>query len=668
MVGAELATEPADRDRLQDGVTRVDRGDGGRRSSRSSTTSPTATTRPRSSCSPARPASPPRSTSPRTVVRRAEREAVAATAAGWLEPREPRGAVPEPPRRPRVHARPLAGGRVPPRPRALIPPTARPRTPYRRNPWPSPSPRPPSAPTPSGPTSSSCRPDPTGRSAPRALSSARPSATLSAVSTASVFEGKPGRRCSCRPAVGRLAANAVLLVGVGDPDEGHARRAPACRARRWRRSATKVRAVATSLLDAAPEDRSTPSAGRAGARRGRAARRRTSSSTTSPRAPPAALRRVVVLDGRAEVRRGARPRRSDRPRRDLGPRHRERAVGRRSRRPSSPPRPRRLLAGTGVTVQVLTEAQIRAQRMGGVLGVGQGSARPPRFLKMTYEPSGRPRGRLALVGKGVVFDTGGISIKPAGGMETMKTDMAGGAAVVGAMSVLKQTRRAGPSVVGYVPLVENMPSGTAIRPGDVLRIRNGKTVEVLNTDAEGRLILADALVARGRRRRRRHRRPRDPHRGVRGGAGREDRGPHGQRRRVVGAGAARRPTAPASRCGRCRCPPSTGSLLESEIADLAQHQQRALRRRAARPGLFLQQFVGDRPWVHLDIAGPPARRATTATRQGRHRIRRADVGRAGHGASWCPEGPAPAPTPRAPRRPRQEGPDEEDPSQKIRAE
>jgi leucyl aminopeptidase len=125
------------------------------------------------------------------------------------------------------------------------------------------------------------------------------------------------------------------------------------------------------------------------------------------------------------------------------------------------------------------------------MGVGQGSNNPPRLVKMTYAPPGA-RGKVALVGKGVVFDSGGLSLKTGSGMETMKTDMGGGAAVFAAMSTLRdlgvKTR-----VLGYVPLVENMPSGTAIRPGDVLRIRNGKTVEVLNTDAEGRLILADAL-------------------------------------------------------------------------------------------------------------------------------------------------------------------------------
>ena len=130
--------------------------------------------------------------------------------------------------------------------------------------------------------------------------------------------------------------------------------------------------------------------------------------------------------------------------------------------------------------------------MGGVLGVGNGSDRRPRFVRLAYEPTGA-RNAVAFVGKGVVFDSGGLSLKTASGMETMKTDMSGAAAVIAAMSTLRdlgvKTR-----VYGYVPLVENMPSGHAIRPGDVLKIRNGKTVEVLNTDAEGRLILADALA------------------------------------------------------------------------------------------------------------------------------------------------------------------------------
>src|SRR5690606_39064359 len=125
-------------------------------------------------------------------------------------------------------------------------------------------------------------------------------------------------------------------------------------------------------------------------------------------------------------------------------------------------------------------------------GVGQGSNNPPRLVKISYEPSTTSRGSMAWVGKGITFDSGGLSIKPADGMMTMKCDMGGAAAVLAAMTVLPATAPR-VRVTGYLCLAENMPSGAAIRPGDVLRISNGKTVEVLNTDAEGRLVLADGL-------------------------------------------------------------------------------------------------------------------------------------------------------------------------------
>jgi leucyl aminopeptidase len=131
--------------------------------------------------------------------------------------------------------------------------------------------------------------------------------------------------------------------------------------------------------------------------------------------------------------------------------------------------------------------------MGLLLGVARGSAEPPRLVVLRYEPR-RPSAKsvLGLVGKGVTFDTGGISIKPASHMHLMKHDMAGGAAVLSAMKAIAALEPAVP-VVGVVPLVENMPGGRAMRPGDVLRSAEGKTVEVLDTDAEGRLILGDAL-------------------------------------------------------------------------------------------------------------------------------------------------------------------------------
>ncbi|MEU9606782.1 leucyl aminopeptidase [Streptomyces sp. NPDC048057] len=145
----------------------------------------------------------------------------------------------------------------------------------------------------------------------------------------------------------------------------------------------------------------------------------------------------------------------------------------------------------GLKVQILDEKALVKGGFGGILGVGQGSANPPRLVKLTYTHS-RNAKTLALVGKGITYDSGGISLKPAGHNETMKCDMSGAAAVFAA--VVAAARLGLPvNVTGWLALAENMPSGTATRPGDVLRMYSGKTVEVLNTDAEGRLVLGDAL-------------------------------------------------------------------------------------------------------------------------------------------------------------------------------
>ena len=154
---------------------------------------------------------------------------------------------------------------------------------------------------------------------------------------------------------------------------------------------------------------------------------------------------------------------------------------------------RKLLRNRGVSVQVLDVKQLEAQRLGGVLGVGQGSEQTPRFLKMTYAPSGARGKALALVGKGVVFDSGGLSLKTGRRHGDDEDRHVGRRGRHRGDVDARGPRREDAGRPAYVPLVENMPSGTAIRPGDVLTIRNGKTVEVLNTDAEGRLILADAL-------------------------------------------------------------------------------------------------------------------------------------------------------------------------------
>jgi leucyl aminopeptidase len=153
------------------------------------------------------------------------------------------------------------------------------------------------------------------------------------------------------------------------------------------------------------------------------------------------------------------------------------------------------LAEFGVEVEVLDDNDMKKLGMNALLGVAQGSARPPRLAVMEWR--GAPAGGaaaapIAFVGKGVTFDTGGISIKPAAGMGEMKWDMAGSAVVIGLMRLLAQ-RRARVDAVGVVGLVENMPSGTAQRPGDIVKSMSGQTIEVLNTDAEGRLVLADAL-------------------------------------------------------------------------------------------------------------------------------------------------------------------------------
>ncbi|MFN3704779.1 MAG: leucyl aminopeptidase [Thermoflexales bacterium] len=147
----------------------------------------------------------------------------------------------------------------------------------------------------------------------------------------------------------------------------------------------------------------------------------------------------------------------------------------------------------GLSCTVLEEADLAAHQMGGLLAVGKGSVNPPRFVVLEHAPAGAAEARpLVFVGKGVTFDTGGISIKPADNMPSMKADMSGAAAVFGAMQAIAQlglTQR----VVGLIPLVENMPDGRAFRPGDVITMMSGTTVEVISTDAEGRLILADAL-------------------------------------------------------------------------------------------------------------------------------------------------------------------------------
>ena len=408
------------------------------------------------------------------------------------------------------------------------------------------------------------------------------------------FEGRPGDAIAV-PTNGALRAKAAIVVGIGDPAKLTAdglRRAAASVARR----ATKVSSVATTLASAAP-----------GVAPGEAAQAVAEGLELGSyefleykRDPsPSKLTKVTIVGGGAGVRagldRGSAIATAVRWARDL------------VNTPSKEKAPaeiaaeaRKLMRGRGVSVDVLEPAQLRQKKLGGIVGVGQGSAQTPRFVKLTYSPPGARGKALALVGKGVVFDSGGLSLKPAGGMETMKCDMSGAAAVIAAMSTLKELG-VKHKVTGYVPLVENMPSGSAIRPGDVLRIRNGKTVEVLNTDAEGRLILADALslavedkpaaivdlatltgacvVALG-----------DKIAGLMGN--------HDEWCAQVRDAAGR----VGERVWPLPLPADYRRGIDSTIADIKNTGPREGGTLTA--GLFLQEFVGDVPWVHLDIAGP----------------------------------------------------------------
>jgi leucyl aminopeptidase len=409
------------------------------------------------------------------------------------------------------------------------------------------------------------------------------------------FEGKRGETLAV-PTGGRLGAKAAVLVGMGEPDEIDAdalRRAGAALARR----SAKVAKVATTLLDAAPDTLDRADAAQAFAEG--VALGAYQFLTYKSDAKPTKLTRVQVL-GRANLKvrdalaRGARIAEAVVWARDLVNEPAE------AKSPETVVKLARALArANGLTVRVWSGPQLERERLGGVVGVGVGSDRSPRFLRLAYEPRGA-KTTLALVGKGVVFDSGGLSLKTATGMETMKTDMSGAAAVIAAMSSLRdlnvKTR-----VIGFVPLVENMPSGNAMRPGDVLRMRNGKTVEVLNTDAEGRLILADALslaseekpdaivdiatltgavtVALGDK--------------IAGLMGTDD-----AWNAQVRAAADR----VGERTWPLPLPDDYRKLLDSEVADL---------RNIGTPGgggtltagLFLKEFVNGAPWVHLDVAG-----------------------------------------------------------------
>ena len=256
----------------------------------------------------------------------------------------------------------------------------------------------------------------------------------------------------------------------------------------------------------------------------------------------------------------------------------------------------------GFDIEVLDRDAIEDEKLGGLLGVNRGSTEDPRFVKLAWDPPGKARGTVALVGKGITFDSGGLSLKTADGMIGMKGDMAGAAAVLATFTALDAVQPP-VRVRGYLPLTDNMPGGDATRVGDVLRIRNGTTVEVLNTDAEGRLVLADALALAAED---------EPDAIVDlatlTGAcmvalGMKIAGLMGNHRGFVdqvqaAADAEGEPMWPLP------LPPEMRSDLESEVADIKNVSAKRWGG-ASIAGIFLQEFVGSGiPWVHLDIAGP----------------------------------------------------------------
>jgi leucyl aminopeptidase len=255
----------------------------------------------------------------------------------------------------------------------------------------------------------------------------------------------------------------------------------------------------------------------------------------------------------------------------------------------------------GLALEVLDRAECKKLGMGAFLGVAGGSEQPPKFIHLTWTPAGRSRKRVAIVGKGITFDSGGLDLKTPEGMLRMKDDMSGAAAVLGIMRALPALKPA-VEVHGLIAAAENMPSGAALRPGDIVRAMNGTTIEIGNTDAEGRLTLADAICFAIQK---------------------VDADEIVDMATLTGAcvialgplcsglfanndGLADRLLAAADHAGErvWRLPliDEYREHLKSDVADLNNVGPRG--GGAITAGLFLKEFAGDRPWAHLDIAGP----------------------------------------------------------------
>jgi leucyl aminopeptidase len=424
-------------------------------------------------------------------------------------------------------------------------------------------------------------PDPTAAELDRAFLAARG------------FEAKPGEVLPLLAEDGTT----VLAVGMGDRDAITAetfRKVGAAIARNARSS----QSIATTVVDVAPRSVGRSRAAQAVVEGAALAAYEFGSYKSSPK--PSAIERFTVVAGdraaREGARRGARVAEAVALARDL------------VNEPPGTLTPTRFAdiavevgERSGLDVTIFDEERIAAERLGGLAGVAAGSDEPARLIRMEYRPDGGGSRTVALVGKGITFDSGGLSLKTGAGMMTMKDDMGGGAAVLGAMSALRDLE-VDVHVIGFIPATENMPSGKATRPGDVLRARNGKTIEVLNTDAEGRLILADGLslaveeqpdlivdlatltgaqiVALGM--------------GIAAIMGNDD--STNDELRAAGDRA-------GERLWPLPLPGEYRSHIDSDIADM-KNIGRTGQAGTIIAGLFLKEFVAEVPWAHLDIAGP----------------------------------------------------------------
>ncbi len=421
------------------------------------------------------------------------------------------------------------------------------------------------------------------------------------------FDGKPGQTCVAPGGDGRV----VVAVGLGDEADATVatyRRAAAALAR----AAQRQQSLATDLLEAVPERLDRPAVAQAIAEGVVLGAYRYTELKTDPE--PSRIASVLLV-GRGGQRVGAALERGraiaeavclardlvNQPGGTLTP-------------AAFAARAEELAASGGFSAEVLDKSAIEDQKLGGLLGVNRGSDQEPRFVRLAWEPE-RPRGTVALVGKGITFDSGGLSLKTTDSMVGMKGDMAGAAAVLATFSAL-DTVRPPVRVLGFLPLTDNMPGGDATRVGDVLRIRNGTTVEVLNTDAEGRLILADALSLAGEA---------EPDAivdlatltgacmvalgtGIAGLMGNHD-GFVDQVR--AAADTAGEPVWPLP------LPRELRPQLDSDVADM-KNVAAARWGGALIAGLFLERFVPEGiPWAHLDIAGPAdATEDASETRKG----------------------------------------------------